>query len=155
MRYISLLFLLVATCTYAQVGDAVFTVNKKQAVISLQPNIDTLYNCIAYSFVLKGVDVKDIDSISFGQAKVRVDNMLHISNASMFDTVLELYVRKQGVMIEVYRRRFVVRYCADKPLRTKTGAKKQIAKYRYRDISKRNRRRTPSSLTTTTTNRQW
>lgn len=155
MQYISLFFLLVATCTYAQVGDAVFTVNKKQAVISLQPNIDTLYNCIAYSFVLKGVDVKDIDSISFGQAKVRVDNMLHISNASMYDTVLKLYVRKQGVMTEIYSKSVVIQYCADKPSQTKTGPDKPIVKSRSTQAQKRKRRRTPSSLTTTTTNRQW
>lgn len=150
MRLFFLFSVLFVTCANAQDSDVVFTVSKKPAVVSISPSIDTLYNCMAYSFVLKGLDVKDIDSISFGNAKIKLDDVLHISNASMYDTVLKLYAHKQGVMTEVFRKRFVIRYCADKPLQPKRGRNKPIVKSRSTQAQKRNRRRTPSSLTTTT-----
>lgn len=155
MQYIILMFLLISFSSYAQDSDVVFTVSKKPAVVSISPSIDTLYNCMAYRFVLRGLDVKDIDSISFGQAKVKLDDVLHISNASMYDTVLKLYAHKQGVMTEVFSKRFVVTYCADKPLPAKRGRKKPIVQSLSTQAQKRDRRRTPNSLNTTTTNRQW
>lgn len=185
MQYISLLFLLIATCAYAQQDDAVFTVKAKPTI---NPNIDTLVGGRVYHFKVNGLALTKIVAATINNGRVVVTaSEITIWPKSTerqlrIDT-LNLYVNVDGKYQKALSKVFTVittpqakaelmftntntntqqlRYDSTQITVVSTtrqesmGSNKPIVKSPSSQAQKRKRRRIPSSLTTTTTNKQW